>query len=301
MTSDTSDNLSLTPEATPARSSWRPLAQPQTIDDVLRNLDQVLSWSVDTRSTIGYFAVLYKRITVAIRDAVNAGEFDDGPRIEALDVVFARRYFDALNAYFYPDQYAGLTLPWEVAFVGDPNATILQHMMAGLNAHITYDLAPAVLAIADGALEPFEDDFNRVNAVLGSQIPGILDVIVQRSPAVQWLRRLIPGEVVLLKRIVKKLRKSAWWLAIDVALNPRNERPKLVNQASWTAAIGAWYLQPPARLTPFPLLVRAIAKRENRSIAANIEALQEVTDTPAKMSKAMLRACGGTPHKDRRQ
>ncbi|MGV0794762.1 DUF5995 family protein [Mycolicibacterium sp. XJ1819] len=285
----------------PVEPTWEPLAQPQTIEDVLRNLDQVLSWSVDARSTIGYFAVLYKRITVAIRDAVDEGVFDNGALIEDLDVVFARRYFDALNSYFYPDQYGGLTLPWEVAFVGDPQATILQHMMAGLNAHITFDLAPAVLAITDGSLEVFEDDFNRVNAVLGSQVPGILEVIVQRSPAVQWLRRLIPREIFFLKRVVKKLRKSAWWLAIDIAFHPDRMRPKLVNQASWTAAIGAWYLQPPARLTPFPWLVRAIARRENRDVAGNIIALLGVAETPAKMSTALLRACGGTPNQDRRQ
>lgn len=283
----TSHNVSTT--ASVPAPEWEPLAPPRTIDDVLRGIDQILDWSVNAQSTIGYFAVLYKRVTVAIREAIDDGVFDDGSRIERLDVVFAQRYFDALNAYFYPDKYEGLTLPWEVTFVADHERTIiLQHMMAGLNAHITFDLAPALLAIGADSLKGLENDFYRVNAVLGSQVPGVLDIIVQRSPWVRWIRRLIPREIWILRRVVKKLRKSAWLFAIHVALHPSSARVKGVNQASWTAAIGAWYLEPPVRLTPFPLLIRLIAKRENRNVAGNIVALEGVMNKPAKMKATLL-------------
>ena len=73
-------------------------------------------------SHIGYFAALYRRVTLGIREAIIKGEFDDGRRIEQLDVAFARRYFNALNAYFDPAVYHGLTLPWEVSFAGDQTA-----------------------------------------------------------------------------------------------------------------------------------------------------------------------------------
>ena len=217
------------------------LEEPDTIDDVLRNIDQIIDWSINAQSNIGYFAVLYKRVTVAIREAINDGVFDDGHRIEQLDVVFAHRYFNALNSYFYPDEYQGPTLPWEVAFVGDQNdqAIILQHMMTGLNAHITFDLGLAVLAIAANSLDKLENDFNRVNALLCSQIPGILGVVEQLSPEFRWIRRVLPNEVALLKRMVTKLRRSAWYFAIYMALHPENAREKRVNQESWTAAMGA--------------------------------------------------------------
>jgi hypothetical protein len=266
------------------------LEEPDTIDDVLRNIDQIIDWSINAQSNIGYFAVLYKRVTVAIREAINDGVFDDGHRIEQLDVVFAHRYFNALNAYFYPDEYQGPTLPWEVAFVGDQNdqAIILQHMMTGLNAHITFDLGLAVLAIAANSLDKLENDFNRVNALLCSQIPGILGVVEQLSPEFRWIRRVLPNEVALLKRMVTKLRRSAWYFAIYMALHPENAREKRVNQESWTAAMGAWYLQPPTRFTPFPMLVRAIAKRESRDVAANLRALATIKNTPEKLDKSYL-------------
>ena len=266
--------------------------EPGSIDDVLRTIDQVLDWSINAQSNIGYFATLYKRVTVAIRDAINEGVFDDGRRMEQLDVAFARRYFNALNAFFYPDEYQGPTLPWEVAFVGDRNdqAIILQHMMTGLNAHITFDLGLAVLAVAANSLDTLENDFNRVNALLCSQIPGILDVVEQLSPEFRVIRRVLPSavEVALLKRMVTKLRRSAWYFAIYMDLHPESARERRVNQASWTAATGAWYLQPPARLTPFPILVRAIAKRESRNVAGNLRALETVKNTPEKLDKAYL-------------
>jgi hypothetical protein len=268
------------------------LEEPETIDDVLRNIDQILDWSINAQSNVGYFATLYKRVTVAIRDAINEGVFDDGRRMEQLDVAFARRYFNALNAYFYPDEYQGPTLPWEVAFVGDRNdqAIILQHMMTGLNAHITFDLGLAVLAVAANSLDKLENDFNRVNALLCSQIPGTLDVVEQLSPEYRVIRRVLPNavEVALLKRMVTKLRRSAWYFAIYMDLHPESARERRVNQASWTAAMGAWYLQPPARLTPFPILIRAIAKRESRNVAGNLRALETIKNTPEKLDKSYL-------------
>jgi hypothetical protein len=265
------------------------LEKPATIEDVLRNIDQVIAWAIAAESRIGYFAALYKRTTVAIRQAINDGEFEDGRRIEQLDVVFATRYFNALNAYFHPEDHQPPTVPWEVAFVGDQNhkPIILQQMMTGLNAHITFDLGVAVVAIAANSLQTFENDFNRVNAILASQVPGTLNVIDQLSPDLRWIRRLTP-EVWVIRRVLKKLRKSAWYFAISLAMHPDGAREKQLHQAAWSGALGSWYLQPPKRLTAFPRLVRFIGKRESRNVAANIRELEGITNTPDKMNKAFL-------------
>jgi hypothetical protein len=268
------------------------LGPAETIDDVARNIELVVSWSIEARSAIGYFAVLYKRVTAAISDAIDDDVFDDGPRMEQLALAFARRYFHALNAFFHPDDYDRPTLPWEVAFVGDQRAdrqaTILQHMMTGLNAHITFDLGQAAVAVAPESLDALEADFNRVNALLCAQIPDMLDVIEQLSPRVRVIRRIVPDEVGLLKRMLMKLRTSAWYFAVAVALNPDHERERLVNQQSWSAALGAWYLQPPRQLRVVPLLVRWIAGRESPDVAANITALDGIDKPPAKTIRSYL-------------
>src|SRR5271169_3383865 len=70
-----------------------------TIDDVIAALDAIIHRAWDEKSRIGYFPALYRRITRAVRDGVNQGQFTDGPLMERLDVVFATRYLDALSAY----------------------------------------------------------------------------------------------------------------------------------------------------------------------------------------------------------
>jgi hypothetical protein len=266
------------------------LEEPRTLDDVARNIDQIVHWAIKAESHIGYFAALYKRVTLAIREAISEGVFDDGHRIEQLGVVFSQRYFSALNAYFYPDEYRGLTLPWEVSFVGDQDgeAIIVQHMMAGLNAHISFDLGLAVVAIAGNSLNTLANDYNRVNALLCSQIPGILKVVQELSPELRWAHWLIPDEVGVLKRELTKLRRGAWLFAIYLAMHPQNARQKTVNQEAWTAALGSWYLNPPGRWTPLPRLVRAIAKHESRDVAGNIRAVEGIMNTPDKLDKAYL-------------
>jgi hypothetical protein len=266
------------------------LAQPKNVDDVLRNIDQIVDWAIKAESHIGYFAVVYKRVTLAIREAINEGEFEDGHRIAQLDVAFAQRYFNALNAYFYPSAYWGPTLPWEVAFVGDLDgqAIILQYMMTAFNAHINFDLGMACFTIAGNSLDTLWNDFNRVNAVLCSQMRGIVDVMQRLSPELRWTRLLIPDELGVLKRVLKQLRTGAWQFARYMATHPEYASQKQVNHAAWTAALGAGYLQPPARLTPFPLLVRAIAKHESRDVAGNIRAFEEISNSPDKLDEAYV-------------
>ena len=61
-----------------------------------------------------------------------------------------------------------------------------------------------------------------------------------------------------------------------------------MNHEAWTAAVGSWYLQPSARWTLFPVLIRVIAKHESRDVAVNIRALEGITNTPEKLNKAYL-------------
>jgi hypothetical protein len=265
------------------------LEQANDISDVVRNLDQVIDWSIKAESTIGYFAVMYKRVTVAVREAIDDGQFDNGPMMAHFDAAFAQHYFNALNAYFHPGEYDGGTLAWEVAFLGheDAQPTMVQQMMSGLNAHICFDLGVATLAQEGNALQKFEHDFNMINAVIATQIPGMLDVVQQLSPELRRIRRVIPDEVGLIKRVVMKMRSAAWLFAIYMALHPTTAREKKVNQAAWTAALSAWYLQPPGK-TLFPLAVRAIAKRESRDVAGNIRALDRITYSPEKRFQRFL-------------
>ena len=273
--------------ASPTRTLPR-LEEPKTIDDVIHNLDRIIEWSIKAESRIGYFTVIYKRVTVAIREAINAGVFDHGNVVEQLDVAFGRRYFNALNAYFHSDTFKGLTLPWAVALSGDQDdhAIILQYMLAGLNAHITFDLGLGLIEVAPNSLDTLTGDYQRVGNLLCAQIPGIVKVVDELSPDLRLTRWLLPNEIGLLKDALTKLREGAWLFAIYMATHPQKAMAKAWNQEAWTAALSSWYLQPTELWTPLPRLIRAVAKHESDDVANNIRAFEDVSKSPAKPNEA---------------
>lgn len=52
-----------------------------TIDDVIHQLTAIVERSRETTSRQGYFAALYRRVTIAVKEGIAAGRFQDGPRM----------------------------------------------------------------------------------------------------------------------------------------------------------------------------------------------------------------------------
>ena len=73
--------------------------------------------------------------------------------------------------------------PIPVVATIDQVVDAIQHMLAGVNAHIDLDLGIAAEQTSPGAALPsLHDDFNTVNAVLASQVSGVVDEIDELSP-----------------------------------------------------------------------------------------------------------------------
>lgn len=85
------------PDVTPPLPRIPPVTK---IDEVVDAIQSIVDWSISTSSRLGYFAALYKRITIAVRTALEQGAFENGQRMERFDVAFASRYFDALKGTF---------------------------------------------------------------------------------------------------------------------------------------------------------------------------------------------------------
>ena len=83
---------------------------------MVETLDSIIDWSIAASSRLGYFAALYKKVTIAVGVAVADGKFEDGPRLERLDAGFANRYFQALNGHFHPGRFPRATHSWQVTF-----------------------------------------------------------------------------------------------------------------------------------------------------------------------------------------
>lgn len=254
-----------------------------TIRQVVDALEIVIDWSIEASSRLGYFAALYKRVTIAVGIAVAEGKFEDGARLERLDAAFANRYFDALNGHFHPDRFPRPTHSWQVTFdaASRPEPILAQHMFAGVNAHIGLDLGIAAEAICPGPkLTTLHEDFNRINAVLASQVTGVVEDINELSPVLAELYATLKNEQIhLINETVQGYRDSAWRFASVLAATPGFADPAaIVVRDLQIAQQGALFYKPPLPLSAF---VSAIAAQESRDIASNLQVLNEIAATPA--------------------
>ena len=269
-----------------------PIRHIETLDDVIDAIDSVIQWSIGASSRLGYFATMYKRITIAVRTAVNEGAFEDGPRMVRFDVAFANRYFDALNGYFHPREFAKPTRSWQVTFdsAARPEPIILQHMLAGVNAHIDLDLGIAAQNIAPAMKLPtLHKDLNTINAVLASQVQGLVDDINLLSPDLADLYQILAGnEIFLINQAIAAMRDSAWRFAMVLAFVPGFTRPLTI----WTrdrkvAAQAEVIYHPPGVIGLIQATIDEIAERESRDVVRNLAVLDEIASKPAPIKTTL--------------
>ena len=143
------------------------------IGEIIGQLQQLIQWSRDNDSRIGYFASLYLRVTATIENKIGTGFFEDDKRLETLDFNFASRYLEALGEY--RKKNPDLQKSWAVAFEATRRSDliIVQQLLAAMNAHINIDLAAACAKTAPGeAIHNLQNDFLRVNQILAALVPG---------------------------------------------------------------------------------------------------------------------------------
>jgi Family of unknown function (DUF5995) len=267
-------------------ASLPPIPTVRTIDEVIAAIQVIIDWSISSESRLGYFAALYKRITVAIRKGITDGTFQDGPGMERFDVTFASRYFAALNDYFHPAQFkGGISRCWHVAFEAalNPNPIIVQQMIAGVNAHIDLDLGIAAEAVAPGKqIHSLHKDFNTVNAVLSSQVSTVVMQIDSLSPALAEIYSVLMGhELDLIADGLVIVRDGAWRFAKLLAATPGFVDPSVIAVHDLKVAeLGKVILDPPG----LGWIIEKIAAKESRDIAGNIRVLDAMAERPAPMT-----------------
>jgi len=197
---------------------------PQTIDEVIVELDQIIVRARRERSRLGLFATLYRNVTIRVKEGIAAGAFEDGARMEKLDVTFANGYLSALDSF---RNGRPLRKCWLVSFkmAAKWPPIILQHLLAGMNAHINFDLGIAAQAVAPGAeLPSLEHDFNQINAILGAMVAKVRSDIEEVSPWIKLLDSIDPSaENQFINFSLDKARASAWLVANIVNSTPPAE------------------------------------------------------------------------------
>ncbi len=166
-----------------------------TINDVLKELNAIVDNSINTGNRMGYFAVLYKRVTETVAQKITEGYFDDGPRMEKLDVVFANRYLDAYYAYASGKT---CTASWQFAFDSTKlwKPMVLHHLLLGMNVHISLDLGIATATVSPGnAINNIYNDFLKINALLIAMVNEIKLELFSMWPASKLIAKLNMGDI----------------------------------------------------------------------------------------------------------
>ncbi len=187
--------------------------QAENIREAIVALDDVLDWARSARFRIGYFAALYRGMTVQVRDALNDGRFEQPDRLEKLDVVFVNRYLQAVDGFRTGGH---VTASWQYAFRTASSwwPIVTQHLLLGCNAHINLDLGVALADVARGEeLEPLRSDFDAINGLLAMHVETLQEQLAEVWPWLALLDRLSKADEAIINYAMRAERDHAWHIA----------------------------------------------------------------------------------------
>jgi hypothetical protein len=243
-----------------------------TINDVIDRLGHEIDRCRARDSRLGYFPALYRKVTIAVKEGIAQGAFEDGKRMERLDVLFANRYLEAA------DQWARGEPPtrsWRVAFEAAEGwpPIVLQHLLLGINAHINLDLGIAAAQTAPGASLPaLQRDFNQINALLASLVGDVKTSLSAVWPLLRIYNRLAGGVAdVTINFSMSRARTASWQAAQTLAPLPESDWTPAINDIDRrTALLGQVICHPPIRIR---LLLLAIRVSERGRVGEIIDLL----------------------------
>jgi hypothetical protein len=201
-----------------------------TIGEVADRLGEVYEHARTTTTAgdddgIACFSGLYRTITRTI----DVTPYEDRAFLERLDLEFARRYFVALRAYAV--DRTSPPGPWRLLFEArsHPRIERVQFAAAGVNAHINYDLADALLGTFPD-FPPNESrrrDYDTVDEAFKKHMDGLREYYDAPFGDSLWDRTVLDRLANLIgSMLVRGTRANAWDDAMDVWRSADRERAR---------------------------------------------------------------------------
>jgi hypothetical protein len=193
---------------------------------------EALDFGPDPRDGVRAFTAMYTETTRQVWLAVSGRGFADRAFMASFDVQFAELYFEALSRHAADP--AGAPRCWAALFSARnrPGVTPLQFAVAGMTAHIGYDLPRALVEVTRATGRDLSDpgiraDYLAVNAVLERTQP-----------------------------IVKRTLLAGPWASLDDALGTSDDRAGLwaistAREAAWSSAQALWQVHGSFAQKPF--------------------------------------------------
>ena len=248
--------------------------QATTIDDVLKALDAVIARARADGDRLGYFPALYRKVTAQVKQGIADGIFEDGPRMERLDVAFANRYLDALDQYRRGDE---LTRVWRLAFAAAPKwrPIVFQHLLLGMNAHINLDLGIAAAQVAADAgedIESLQGDFMKINEILAALVDDVKRELAEVWPALKLINYVADNtQDTIVNFRMKLARNGAWKTAQRLHALPEEHRAEFIKGLDLRMALrGRLLLTPGVTASTLFFYIRL---RERGTVAEIIDRL----------------------------
>lgn len=249
----------------------------KTIDEVILTLDKIVDECKTNNCPLGFFAVLYRKVTISVKEGIQNNRFEDNIRMEKLDVYFANRY---CQAYFNYKEKKTISKSWKVAFDAKEKEhhIVLQHLLLGINAHINLDLGIATVnTIESFPLEGIKNDFNHINNLLSELTEEAKRNMGSVSPvfkilmpiAKQWDDKLIQFSI-------ETARNGAWEFATCLNADRNNEEKIIIERDQVIGRLGTALISPVRTLQ---WILNVIRFFEYKSIGSKIEILENKIET----------------------
>lgn len=244
-----------------------------TIDDVIDALEEIVQTSIVTGNPMGYFAALYQKVTIKVKEGIQNNFFDDGSRMEKLDVIFAKRYIDAYYSYQANQK---VTDSWQVAFdlSKDFWPIVLQHLLIGMNAHINLDLGIAAAQVSTGKpIQDLKGDFDKINQILSLLVSEVQEDLEMIWPTLkkilQWTKKV---DDFLIDFSMELARDGAWKFANELSVTPADKLEEAIIIRDQKVSDKAKIITSPGWIAS--LILGIIRLGEKGTVAKRIENLQ---------------------------
>jgi hypothetical protein len=204
------------------------------IDKVIREMTQRFQPLASSCDHDAIFALTYLRVTEEYRRTIESPTFfDDTPFVNHEDVVFARYYFAAYDAWD-AGRMEAVPPAWRVAFdaARDRAVSANGNLLLGISAHVQRDLPFVLYSIGlvgpDGSRKP---DHDRVNQILNRVTDDIIAEVARRfDPSIDDANAPTTLDDFVLYQAIVSWRETAWRNAELLALAPTPEAREQVAQ-----------------------------------------------------------------------
>jgi hypothetical protein len=196
--------------------------------------------------------------------------------MEQMDVNFARRYFDAYDAW---QSGRPPTQSWNIAFeaLENQSLTVMQHLILGMNAHINLDLCIAAASVRQrDAIYGLRGDFMKINQIIESLTNQTQSQLAKIWLPFGWLDQLFrTDDEGWIGFSITAARSASWKAAQLIAFAPdkATEMQIISGLDQGVVQIGLKVIAPGFWLNN---LLRFMRYSEKGTVCEKIEALEQI-------------------------